>query len=73
MGREAVDRAGAVATGSGEARHRVLMDTAGTFTFTAQVSDDEATVAAGSVTVEVLQRETVGSSPSGPILGTIQR
>lgn len=63
----------AFATGSGEARHRVLMDTAGTFTFTAQVSDDEATVAAGSVTVEVLQRETVGSSPSGPILGTIQR
>lgn len=61
------------ATGSGEARHRVLMDTAGTFTFTAQVSDDEATVAAGSVTVEVLQRETTGSSPSGPILGTIQR
>ncbi len=41
------------ATGEGTINHWVMMEDEGTYTFTAQVLDDEATVGAGSVQVEV--------------------
>jgi len=59
------------ATGSGVTTHPVLFEDDGVYTFTAEVLDDEVSVAAGEVEIEVLNRAPwLGRGASPVLVGT---
>jgi hypothetical protein len=55
------------ATGSGQVAHPVLFEALGTYTFTAEVADDEAVVPAGQLVIQVVPRRIGTGTVNGPI------
>jgi len=54
-------------TGSGQVAHPVLFEELGTYVFTGTISDDEATVPAGEVTIQVVPRSLGTGTITGPV------